>query len=105
MLKTMVDGPGTAFASAIAWRSDPGPLSFVLVTMCSDGPALDANVAVTDRAPPIATVQALVPAQAPLQPAKADAASGVAVSETVVPPSNDAAHVAPQSIPGGIDVT
>src|SRR5438445_3066736 len=32
MLKAITSGPGRAFASRIAWRSEPGPLSAVLVT-------------------------------------------------------------------------
>src|SRR5688500_1295825 len=32
MLKRISSAPGAAFASTMAWRSEPGPLSFVLVT-------------------------------------------------------------------------
>src|SRR2546427_2672255 len=32
ILKAITSGPGLAFASRIAWRSEPGPLSAVLVT-------------------------------------------------------------------------
>jgi hypothetical protein len=41
----------------------------------------------------------------PLQPAKADPASGIAVSVTTCPEANGALHIAPQSIPAGFDVT
>jgi hypothetical protein len=33
MLKVIVSRPGLAFASVMAWRSDPGPLSLVFVTV------------------------------------------------------------------------
>ena len=33
MLKVIVSAPGFAFASRIAWRSDPAPESFVFVTV------------------------------------------------------------------------
>jgi hypothetical protein len=42
-LKMMVS---PAQASAIAWRSDPGPLSFALVTTCGFGHALTSCSAV-----------------------------------------------------------
>ena len=45
------------------------------------------NVAVTDLAPSIVTTHAPVPEHAPLQPAKTDAESGVAVRVTCVPAS------------------
>jgi hypothetical protein len=33
MLKAIVSAPGVALASRIAWRREPGPASFVLVTV------------------------------------------------------------------------
>ena len=33
MLKLIVCGPALPFASAMAWRSDPAPVSLVLVTV------------------------------------------------------------------------
>ena len=46
---------------------------------------LGANVAVADLAASIVTLQVPTPAQPPLQPAKVELASGVAVKVTVVP--------------------
>src|SRR5207245_1807147 len=64
------------------------------------------NVAVTDRAAVIGTVQsAVVPAHAPLQPENVAPAAVKAVSVTVVPGTNAAAHVAPQPIPAGLLLT
>jgi hypothetical protein len=45
------------------------------------------------------------PAQAPLQPLKTEPALGCAVSVTTVPLIYGAAHVLPQSMPAGLDVT
>src|SRR5207253_377890 len=53
----------------------------------------------------IVTVHAPVPEQSPLQPVKAECASGVAVSVTTVAPSNVAEHVDPQSMPDGLLLT
>src|SRR5438034_10579693 len=33
MLKVIVSAPAVLFASVIAWRSEPAPLSFVLITV------------------------------------------------------------------------
>ena len=33
MAKAIVSGPGLALASSIAWRSEPGPVSSVFVTV------------------------------------------------------------------------
>ena len=63
------------------------------------------NVAVTPLAASIVTAQAPVPGQAPLHPANVEAPSGVAVSDTTVPGSNEALQVTPQLIPAGTDVT
>src|SRR6267142_1996575 len=61
-----------------------------------------ANVAVTDVAALIVTVQVPVPVQPPpLQPVKVDPAAGVAVSVTAVPLANAAEQVAPQEMPTG----
>ena len=46
-----------------------------------------------------------VPEHAPAQPANAAPAAGVAVRVTTVPAANGAAHVGPQVIPAGADVT
>jgi hypothetical protein len=64
------------------------------------------NVAVTEFAPVIATVQVPVPLQPPpLQPVNVVPVAGAAVSVTVVPWPNVPVQVAPQSIPAGADVT
>ncbi len=64
------------------------------------------NVAVTDRAADIVTVQ--VPdafVQSPLQPAKTEPVVGVAVRTTEVPSLKLAVQVAPQLMPAGLLVT
>ena len=63
------------------------------------------NVAVTLAAAVIVTTHAPLPLHAPLQPSNRDPAAVAAVSVTVVPLAKLAAHVAPQSIPAGVDVT
>jgi len=64
-----------------------------------------ANVAVTDWAAFMVTVQVPVPLQAPLQPVNVELGSGVAVSVTMVPLAKLAEQVAPQLIPAGLLVT
>jgi hypothetical protein len=64
-----------------------------------------AKLAPTDLAALIVTVQAPVPEQLPLQPAKVAVADGVAVSVTTVPLVNEAEHVVPHEIPAGLLVT
>ena len=64
------------------------------------------KVAVTEVAAVIVTVQVPVPEQPPpLQPVNVEPAPGAAVSVTIVPGVNEAAHVAPQEIPAGLLVT
>src|SRR5439155_17705921 len=64
------------------------------------------NVAVTVVAAVGVTVQVPVPEQPPpLQPSNVDPLAALAVSVTPVPLGYDAAHVAPQSIPAGAEVT
>ena len=70
------------------------------VTLCR------VKVAVTVVAAFKVTEQVPVPEQPPpLQPVKIEPLTGVAVSVTNVPLSNEAEQVAPQSIPGGSEVT
>jgi hypothetical protein len=45
------------------------------------------------------------PEQSPLQPANRQPESGAAERPTLVPTANEAAQVAPQSMPAGVDVT
>jgi hypothetical protein len=52
----------------------------------------------------MATVQAPVPVQAPLQPRKTELLEGVGVSVTLVFTSYIFEHVLPQLIPAGLDV-
>ena len=67
---------------------------------------MTANVAVTDCAWLIATVQVVaVPVQAPDQPVKLEPAVGAAVRVTDVPLLKLAEHVLPQLIPAGLLVT
>ena len=62
--------------------------------------------AVTPRSPSTVTTQVgAVPEHTPPQPRNDDPASGVAVSVTCVPRSNDELHAVPQSIPVGSEVT
>src|SRR2546430_1615943 len=76
------------------------PLPTVRVNCCT------LKVAVTVVAAVSATVQVPVPAQPPpLQPSNVEPALGVAVSVTPVALLYDAAHVAPQSIPAGAELT
>ena len=64
------------------------------------------NVAVTDFAPVIDTLHCFeLPLQAPDQPVKVDLFAGVAVSVTSVPAAKECEQVAPQSMPGGLDIT
>lgn len=70
--------------------------------MLADAAAVTVNVAFTDLAADMATVQVPeVAVHAPLHPLKSWPASGVAVSVTEVPLENDAEHREPQLIPDG----
>lgn len=53
----------------------------------------------------MSTVHESAPAQAPLQPAKVEPASGIAVSVTAAPPVKLALHAVPQLMPAGLDAT
>jgi len=66
---------------------------------------LELNTAPTLAAALIVTVQAPVPLQAPLQPAKVEPAPGAAVSVTTVAAAKLALQVAPQFNPIGELVT
>src|SRR5207237_514574 len=64
------------------------------------------KVAVTVVAALIVTLHVPVPVQPPpLQPANNEPDADVAVNVTTVPASYEAEHVAPQSMPAGLDVT
>ena len=63
------------------------------------------KLAVTVLTASIVTVQAAVPAQAPLQPVKVDPVPAAAVMVTLVPKAKLALQVAPQSTPAGVEVT
>ena len=81
----------------------PLPLP-VFVTV--SGYVLAVKVAVTDFAVVIGTSQvAAVPVQAPDQPVKVESLAGVAVSVTRVPAAKEYEQLAPQLMPGGVDVT
>src|SRR5512134_2900539 len=91
------------------------PLWMVIVPFCSvrvlPHPALGrvsplpSNVAVTDRAWVMETVQFPVPEQAPLQPAKVEPLAAEAVRVTLVLLAKLALQVLPQLMPAGFDVT
>jgi hypothetical protein len=53
----------------------------------------------------VTEVVAPLPEQSPDQPAKVEPAAGVAVSVATVPLGKLALHVAPQSMPAGLDAT
>src|SRR5438105_4868861 len=64
------------------------------------------NVAVTDRAPLIVTVQVTPETPShPLQPPKADPPPALAVSVTTAPLSHVPAHVGPQLMPPSLELT
>ena len=63
------------------------------------------NVAVTDCAALIVTVQVPVPLHAPPQPAKLEPEVAEAVSVTLVPCVKLAVQVVPQLIPAGLELT
>ena len=89
----------TPLASVPIWVAlgDPGG---------SGGPAAVAlNVAVTFAAVFMVTTQALVPEQAPLQPAKDEPTAGEALRVTDAPGVKDCEQVVPQLMPAGLLVT
>ena len=63
------------------------------------------NVAPTEVAAFMVTLQVDVPLQAPVQPAKVEFGAGAAVSVTAVPGAKPAAQVVPQLMPAGLLVT
>jgi hypothetical protein len=63
------------------------------------------NVAVTDSAAFIVTMQLPTPVQAPLQPANVNPAFATCVNVTVCPPLKSARHVLGHNIPDGVLVT
>jgi hypothetical protein len=75
------------------------------VTLSAKGVVELLNVAVTERAAVIVTVQALVPVHAPPQPANVEPPAAAAVSVTDVPLAYGALQLLPQSIPPGADET
>jgi hypothetical protein len=82
----------------------PAPVP-LLATVRVKGPEFAVKFALTDFAASRDTLQAPVPLQAPLQPAKVDPESGVAVKLTTVPLSKSAEQLEPQEIPAGVLVT
>jgi hypothetical protein len=72
---------------------DPKPM-----VMCSWG----WNAAVTMASAFMATAQAAVPEQAPLQPAKLKLALGAGLNVTLVPTGKLREHVVPQLMPAGV---
>ena len=67
ILNVIVSGPCRPFASSIACRNDPAPLSFVLVTTNVDGPSPTATVVVvaellvSSGSLPVAVTEAVLP--------------------------------------------
>src|SRR5436189_5060873 len=98
-------------AAHVAPQAMPAGL---LATVPAPAPALvsvrvkdcTAKVAVTEVAAFSVTIQVPVPEQPPpLQPVKVEAAAGVAVRMTAVPPAYEAVQVAPQAMPDGALLT
>src|SRR5262245_61996149 len=81
---------------------DPAP---ALETVSANVVAVLLNVAVTERAAVIDTVQAAVPVHAPLQPANVEPLAAAGVSVTDAPLLKFALQVVPQLMPEGEDVT
>jgi hypothetical protein len=73
----------------------------VLATVRVKGPLFVLKFAPTDFAASMVTLQALVPLQAPLQPANVEPESGAAVKFTTVPLEKSPEQVEPQEIPEG----
>ncbi len=63
------------------------------------------NVALTDLAALMVSLQTPVPEHAPDQPANFEPADGVAVNVTFVPSRKDCEHVEPQLMPGVLEAT
>jgi hypothetical protein len=85
-----------------AEKTEPAPVPVFAAVMAN---VIGAKVAVTDFATSSVTTQAPVPVHAPLQPVKTRPVDGVAVKVTGVPVMKFAPHVAPQSMPAGLEVT
>lgn len=85
-------------AGLLVTEPDPEPSS----TTESGCIVVELKAAPTDRAESIVTWQLPVPLQAPVQPANAEPAFGVAVNATTVPMLNEALHVGTQLIPDGL---
>jgi hypothetical protein len=83
------------------------PITLVGLTVIEESAAggVELKFALTDFAASMVTLQAPVPLQAPLQPARVEPESGAAVKLTTVPLAKLAEHVAPQEIPEGVLVT
>src|SRR4030095_2026552 len=97
-------------AALIAVRSSTICIAFTTVVWATSGLSVKlvlavAKIAVTARAALIVTLQAPVPVQAPLQPAKVEPVAGAAVRLTAAPLVNEAEQVAPQEMPAGVLVT
>jgi hypothetical protein len=97
-------------AVLIAVRSSTICIAFTTVVWATSGLSVKlvlvvAKIAVTACAALIVTLQAPVPVQAPLQPAKVEPVAGAAVRLTAVPLVNEAEQVAPQEMPAGVLVT
>jgi hypothetical protein len=98
----------------LAEHTDPQVIPFGLeVTVPVPVPVLatervdvfSVNVAATFRAVVMLTMQAPVPVQAPVHPAKVEPVPAEAARVTLVPPEKLALHDVPHAIPPGVEVT
>ena len=81
------------------------PLPVPALVTASEKLDVPLNVAVTERAAVMDTVQVPVPVHAPLHPANVDPLDAAAVSVTEVPLAKLALQVDPQFTPAGVEVT
>jgi hypothetical protein len=79
------------------------PITLVGLTVIEESAAggVELKFALTDFAASMVTLQAPVPLQAPLQPAKVEPEAGAVVKLTTAPLSKFAEQFEPQEIPGG----
>src|SRR2546426_261187 len=94
--------PSIASLRSVTWTAFTGVAPATSGSSANVPPKVVGKVAVVDRATVIATAQrAAVPVQAPLQPPNVAPPAATAVSVTLVPGANAAAHAGGQPTPRG----